>query len=167
MLAVISMVDICSISDIRASNASSYRFIQNSLHFLESHIVPEQYSIKKIYPNYSVSRKGHLTYTKVRNTFQTNQNLGALWENADFAFSNELILCFLVLAGWLMLWEQGSWPRMKLNPLLARTGVSPRCTSTSTLPPSLSSAMMHTVRVLRLGILGHHLWVLNTQVLYL
>ena len=152
MLAVISMVDICSISDIRASNASSYRFIQNSLHFLESHIVPEQYSIQKKYPKHSVSRKSHLTYTNVRNTFQTNQNLGALWENADFAFSNELILCFLVLAGWLMLWEQGSWPRMKLNPLLARTGVSPRCTST--LPPSLSSAMMHTVRVLRLGILG-------------
>ena len=74
----ISMVDICSISDIRASNASSYRFIQNSLHFLESHIVPEQYSIQKKYPKHSVSRKSHLTYTNVRNTFQTNQNLGAL-----------------------------------------------------------------------------------------
>ena len=76
MLAVISMVDICSISDIRASNASSYRFIQNSLHFLESHIVPEQYSIKKIYPNYSVSRKGHLTYTNVRNNFQKIKTYG-------------------------------------------------------------------------------------------
>ena len=77
MLAVISMVDICSISDIRASNASSYRFIQNSLHFLESHIVPEQYSIQKEYPKHSVSRKNLFLYSNLRNNFQTNQKLGA------------------------------------------------------------------------------------------